>query len=515
MSELPEGWVETVLGELSEVNPRREVNLKDDDLVSFVPMAAVDEILGTITGAVDRPLSAVAKGFTQFRLNDVIFAKITPSMENGKAAVARQLTNGTGFGSTEFHVLRSNGAIEPDLLWRFVRQIEFRKNAQAVMSGAVGQQRVPADHLRSHAFSLPPLNEQRRIAAKLDQLLGQTARAKLELDRVRALLGRLRQGILDSIYFDVTSQYPVRPLIELTDGYRGIPYGIVQTGSPHSKGVPTVRAGDIKGFRIKKSELKLVQPQIEAKYTRTRLRGGEVLLSIRGTVGNAALVARELANCNISREVALIPPAPTVNPKFLMYFLGTTEAQGYLKRHTKGVAQTGINLEDVRSLPTPQPPLEIQTAVVGRVERALGLVEKLEREGIRAMLLLPRLEQAILGKAFRGELVPQDPIDEPALVLLERIRATRTDQPIPKRGRNSAATKSPREKATMTKSRQDEDVKNKPYLASIIKREGGTTNVEDLFRKSELPVTDFYKQLAWEVDKGHICDQANKTLQAA
>ncbi len=75
--------------------------------------------------------------------------------------------------------------------------------------------------------------------------------------------------------------------------------------------------------------------------------------------------------------------------------------------------------------------------------------------------------------------------------------------------------KTPREKAVMTKSRQDEDVKNKPYLANIIRQAGGSSEVEDLFKKADLAVTDFYKQLAWEVDQGHIHDQNNQILRVA
>jgi type I restriction enzyme S subunit len=151
------------------------------------------------------------------------------------------------------------------------------------------------------------------------------------------------------------------------------------------------------------------------------------------------------------------------------------------------------------------------------VKAAFTRADRLEAEAARARALLDRLEAAILTKAFKGELVPQDPNDEPANVLLERIKAARSQQAQsqPKRGRKVSVPKTPREKAAMTKSRQDEDVKNEPYLANIIREVGGSSEVEDLFKKADLPVTDFYKQLAWEVDQGHIRDQNNKTLQAA
>lgn len=196
MSDLPSSWIESPINEVAEVNPRKDVDLSTSELVSFVPMAAVDEVSGTILSPVDRPYGEVARGFTHFRDEDVIFAKITPSMENGKSAVARGLTNRTGMGSTEFHVFRSNGAIQPEYLWRFVRQKSFRENAQAVMSGAVGQQRVPADYLKEHIIPLPPLPEQWRIVAKLDGLTARTARARKELSRISTLIARYKQRIL-------------------------------------------------------------------------------------------------------------------------------------------------------------------------------------------------------------------------------------------------------------------------------------------------------------------------------
>jgi type I restriction enzyme S subunit len=171
----------------------------------------------------------------------------------------------------------------------------------------------------------------------------------------------------------------------------------------------------------------------------------------------------------------------------------------------------------LRRIRFPFPPAEIRRQLIERVESAFARVDRLEAEAARARTLLDRLEAAILTKAFKGELVPQDPNDEPASVLFERIRAARSQeaQSKPKRGRKASVPKAPREKAVMTKSRQDEDVKNRPYLANIIREAGGSSKVEDLFSKADLPVTDFYKQLAWEVDQGHIRDQNNQILQAA
>ncbi len=162
MSHLPQGWAETTLDNLAEINPGRLGDVAADTHISFVPMPAVSDTEGEIVSPSVRPFAEVSKGYTQFRDGDVIFAKITPCMENGKIAVARGLENGMACGSTEFHVVRPSAGISPDFIWRYLRQKSFRNDAEASMTGAVGQRRVPASFLKEQTFALPPLPEQRR-----------------------------------------------------------------------------------------------------------------------------------------------------------------------------------------------------------------------------------------------------------------------------------------------------------------------------------------------------------------
>ena len=137
MNELPLGWVDAALDDIAIVNPGRIEGLVADTSVSFVPMPAVSDVDGEIVNPTVRPFAEVSKGYTQFQVGDVIFAKITPCMENGKIAVARSLENGVACGSTEFHVVRPLGQNSPDYIWRFLRQSSYRADAEAVMTGAV------------------------------------------------------------------------------------------------------------------------------------------------------------------------------------------------------------------------------------------------------------------------------------------------------------------------------------------------------------------------------------------
>src|SRR5438046_5232456 len=130
-------------------------------LASFIPMKCVEEESGRFEPLDDRKVADVRKGYTPFRDGDVIFAKVTPCMENGKAAVMKGLTNGIGFGSTEFFTLRPKIGLEANYLFHFILQSNFRRDAARNMTGAVGLRRVPKSWLEQQPIPLPQPDEQR------------------------------------------------------------------------------------------------------------------------------------------------------------------------------------------------------------------------------------------------------------------------------------------------------------------------------------------------------------------
>lgn len=166
-------WRIEPIAVFAEINPSRagNVNLAPADLVSFVPMKAVDDITGTIAWPEPRPYTEVAKGYTWFKEGDVIFARITPCMQNGKAAIARNLVNGVGFGSTEFHVIRPGPQITAEWIHAIVRHKAFRDEAAAHFKGTAGQQRVPQSFLEKKEIPVPPLPEQHQIITYLNGLV--------------------------------------------------------------------------------------------------------------------------------------------------------------------------------------------------------------------------------------------------------------------------------------------------------------------------------------------------------
>lgn len=172
------GWEMVCLGDprVANINPRAgNTSTADDTELSFVSMADVDEVWGRIVGKQTRPYVAVKKGFTPFQNGDVIFAKITPCMQNGKAAIANDLHNGRAFGSTEFHVLRPGPAATAEWLYGLVRLDAFRRQAMASFTGSAGQQRVPVDFLKGYRVPLPPMEVQRRFAIAVQTILAHAA----------------------------------------------------------------------------------------------------------------------------------------------------------------------------------------------------------------------------------------------------------------------------------------------------------------------------------------------------
>lgn len=190
----PKGWPVKKLSDaqVATINPRFSgEGVSADTKFSFVPMADVDEIWGRIVGRQLRSYSKVMRGFTPFQDEDVLFAKITPCMQNGKAAIARNLVNGFGFGSTEFHVLRAGTLATSEWLYTLVRLQWFKKQAEASFTGTAGQQRVPADFLARYTIACPPIELQRKFSkavVRLQEWVDQTDRSRQNLENLFMVL---------------------------------------------------------------------------------------------------------------------------------------------------------------------------------------------------------------------------------------------------------------------------------------------------------------------------------------
>lgn len=196
------GFCTNKLGEVTGVNPKK-AEIKDLDkelLVSFVPMDRVGE-KGEFNPEVSKSIGEVYSGFTYFRENDVLFAKITPCMENGKGAVAVNLSNGIGFGSTEFHVLRPlREKSNSYWIYHLTTLIEFRRLAERKMTGSAGQKRVTTDFLNNIQVVVPPIELQNQFAdfvKQVDKLKFEMEKSLKELeDNFNSLMQKAFKGEL-------------------------------------------------------------------------------------------------------------------------------------------------------------------------------------------------------------------------------------------------------------------------------------------------------------------------------
>ena len=352
------------LGEICKINPRAKRNgYASDTLVSFVPMAAVDERLGAITTREKRPIADVSKSYTQFQDGDVLFAKITPCMENGKAALAQDLTNGMGSGSTEFYVLRPDEKVLGEYIYHFVRQPQFRETAKRHFTGTAGQQRVPKSFMENVLIPLPPLDEQRRIVGVLNRA------AKIERLRAQAQ-ERLREfipALFVRMFGDPVENpmgWNIRPFGEIVEEFR---YGTskkcdieaTERAFPILR-VPNVLYGSIDWNGVKFSVLD------SNEVNSIRLRVGDILF-VR-TNGNPELIGR----CAVFRSErdaayasylirARIPSDGAVLPEYAADTLSSSSLRRNIWRLARTTAGNyNVNITSLASLPLPVPPLDRQ-----------------------------------------------------------------------------------------------------------------------------------------------------------
>ena len=195
--EVPAGWEVKRLKYLCQINPSKSevASLPKSTKVSFLPMELIGEDC-SLTLTENRPISDVWEGYTYFRNGDVIVAKITPCFENGKGALCDNLVNGIAFGTTELHVLRAGEKIDPRFLFLATKSYQFRRLGADLMTGTAGQKRVPDAFIRDYIVALPPLPEQRAIAAFLDRETARLDTLIAKKQRFIELLEEKRQALI-------------------------------------------------------------------------------------------------------------------------------------------------------------------------------------------------------------------------------------------------------------------------------------------------------------------------------
>ncbi len=449
-------WPLKPLSEIVDLNPRLDKSGYQDDLnVSFVPMAAVEAGSGRIEVSQTRHFSTVKKGYTPFREGDVLFAKITPCMENGKMAVVPKLTNGVGFGSTEFHVLRPRPGIEPRYVYHFVSNMSFRREAAHHMTGAVGQKRVPTSFLEDAAIPVPPFDQQQRLVAEIEKQFSRLDEAVANLKRVKANLKRYKASVLKAavegrLTEDWRKQHPnaepaskllERILAERRKKWNGrgkykepvgpeasnLPLlpkgwtwavveqlGVVQLGrqrSPKNRSkdyaVRYIRAANITETGLDLSDLLDMEfsPQEQERY---RLMKGDLVLSEASgsprQVGKPAVWRDQLPLCCFQNTVIRLRPTMDLSPYLLKCFQSYF-VNGVFAKIAGGVGINHLSAEKFSKITIPLAPVPEQQQILAEVDRRLSVVAKLEATVEANLTRADRLRQSILSQAFNGKLL--------------------------------------------------------------------------------------------------------------
>jgi type I restriction enzyme S subunit len=364
-------------------------------------MAAVSAD-GYVAAEVERTVGQVSAGFTYFERGDVVVAKITPCVENGKAAHTTNLKHEVGFGTTEFHVLRPGPEIHGRYLFYMIWNPYFRFVAARNMTGSAGQRRVPADFVRRFAIPLPPISEQKRFATILDQ--ADTIHRK----RCQALaeVAGLRLSMFYDSFGDPFANkhgWSQRRVDECGTVQGGIALGSRRNG--YSLQMPYLRVANVYRDRLDLSEIKTIGVT-EAEAERTKLDRGDILV-VEGhgnpeEIGRCAVWDGSISPClHQNHLIKIRPDTSKVTPNYLSTFLNSPEGRRQLIR--AGKTTSGLNtisLSNVRSNVVELPPLQLQE----RYEETLKQSECIQYATQQACVVAGDLFDSLIHRTFRGEL---------------------------------------------------------------------------------------------------------------
>ncbi|MDK9352911.1 restriction endonuclease subunit S [Propionibacterium freudenreichii] len=384
------------VSEVASINPRSD-SIAPTEQISFVGMAQLDAQSAVATPLDSRSFSSVSKGYTIFNNHDILAAKITPCWENGKIGEA-SLTHPIGVGSTEFHVIRHGKSIDRRYLLHFLRRPEIRTAGQLRMTGSGGQRRVPASFIKELRIPLPPLDEQRRIAAILDQADAIRAKRHQTLNHLESLPAAI---FLKNFHEDSHDEYT--PLSNLADIASGITKGR-RTSDP-TRPVPYLAVYNVQAGHLKMDFVKTINATTE-EIDRYSLHSGDLVLTEGGDpdkLGRGTVWRDELPLCLHQNHIFRVRVRPDIplHSDFLSAFMASSTARKYFLRaakQTTGIAS--INMRQLRALPVRLPPITLQKLFVDELNKINA-----QRSRVKAALARDdELFASLQSRAFKGEL---------------------------------------------------------------------------------------------------------------
>jgi type I restriction enzyme S subunit len=445
MSELPRGWDLLKLRDVAtlKTGPFGSALHKADYIVGGIPLINPTHIKqGKLSPALEVTVSPeTAHRLSEYRLTkgDIVMGR---RGEMGRCAVVPEHAQNwlCGTGSV---VVKSTLAAHPQYLQKF---LTAPATVAALIGDSVGSTMINLNQgvLLDLDIPLAPLPEQKRIADKLDSVLARVDACRDRLDRLPALLKRFRQSILAA----ATSG-------RLTEDWRGkvdlsnwakvsvkevchsVSDGDHQAPPQATSGIPfiTISAFNTGRLELHKASRFVPKEYFDSLSSIRRPARGDILYSVTGSIGIAALVNVD-TEFTFQRHVAILKPDHArVSSAYLLHLLSSEMIKEQAQLIATGTAQLTIPLNGLRAFVINLPPLLEQTEIVRRVEILFAFADRLEARLATARRQVGQLTPALLAKAFRGELVAQDPADEPAAELLKRLAALHEAAPKVKRGR--------------------------------------------------------------------------------
>lgn len=458
---LPQGWSSCTLADIAAVNPKTVAN--ESLIAGFVPMSHAPTSYHGKLLFDEKTWGEIKKSYTNFQDGDVIFAKVTPCFENGKAAIVDNLPNGIGAGSSEFYVLRPHCCnISPKLLFAMLKTHVFMQEGAANMTGAVGLRRVPRSFVETFPIALPPAAEQKEIADRLDKLLAQVEATQARLARLPDIIKQFRQSVLAAAvsgkltedWRGESSYYEMDLNLEKADKSFNIPTcwsktilsdsctvisgNAFKSQSFLNEGqVPAIKISNIQYGQFEVKNQQFLPIEYLRIYKNFVVCEGDLLMALTRPITNDTLkVCRYPAGQPIgllNQRVAKFIFKNESEKAFFELLFQSDYFKNQVLDKLSETLQPNLSPVDLKKFIVATPNELEQAEIVRRVEQLFAYADSIEQQAKAAKERVDKLTQAILAKAFRGELTADwraanpDLIsgDNSAAALLARIQAER------------------------------------------------------------------------------------------
>ena len=432
MTNLPENWCICCLSEIASLirgvsYDKSDLGIEDSTHICLLRANNIQDG-NIIYDDVQHVSSSVIDSLQNMKKFDILIAMSSGS-KNLVGKTAQYLRNERDITFGAFcSVVRPDKNINPIFLGKFFQTNTYRKIVSGISKG-VNINNLKNSHINNLSIPFPPLAEQGRIVAKIEELFAGIDAGVENLKSVKNQIALYRQSVLKSAFDNQTKKEMLKNfIIEIN-------YGTSEKTNDDASGIPVLRMGDIQNGKIQFNKLKYLKKITDKKLL---LQKGDMLFNRTNSaelVGKSAVFNSDFV-CSFASYLIKVRFSEKLNSDYVCFYINSPYGKAWAKTQlTQQVGQANINSQKLQALQIPVPTLAEQERIVAEIESRFERADALESAVDRALNDAEKLKQAVLKKAFSGELVPQNPDDEPASVLLDRIRAARASELSAKKGK--------------------------------------------------------------------------------